>query len=183
MELACICEGASGREMAGKHLRNRNIAVVGDTSICADNCEVDDISILDNTEVNQGAETERTVMSEYEDNNAGNIITTEVGVGMSSKQLQDILTKALSTLWTDILAIIETNNSKDQAECSKLSSDILTITEQLDSKLQAATENITAKIRQESEKLSEKLTQKLHNEVKKLSTDICTLRNDTERKI
>jgi hypothetical protein len=44
--------------------------------------------------------------------------------------------------------------------------------------LQTATENITAKIEQENEKL----TQKLHNEVKKLSSDICTLRNDTEIK-
>jgi len=44
--------------------------------------------------------------------------------------------------------------------------------------LQAATENITAKIQQENERL----IQKLNNEVKKLSSDICTLRNDTERK-
>jgi len=43
-------------------------------------------------------------------------------------------------------------------------------------------QNITAKIGQEIEKLSEKLTQNLHNEVKKLSSDICTLRNDTDRK-
>jgi len=48
--------------------------------------------------------------------------------------------------------------------------------------LQAVTENITAKIRQENEKLFEKLTQNLHNEVKKLSSDICTLRNDNECK-
>ena len=41
---------------------------------------------------------------------------------------------------------------------------------------------MTAKIQQEIEKLSEKLTPNLHNEVKKLSKDICTLRNDTERK-
>jgi len=79
-------------------------------------------------------------------------------------------------LRTDIVTIIETNNSKFQAECLYLRLD-------LDSKLQAATENITAKIRQENEKRSEKLTQKLHNEVTKLSTDICTLRNGTERKI
>lgn len=100
-------------------------------------------------------------MSECEGNNSGSIVTTEVGVGMSSKQLQDLLTNALSTLRTDIV----------------------TITEQLDSKLQAVTENITARILEENEKLFEKLTQKLHNEVKKLSTDICTLRNDTEHKI
>jgi len=96
-------------------------------------------------------------MSECEDNNAGSIVTTEVGVGMSSKQLQDLLTNALSTLRTDIV----------------------TITEQLDSKLQVVTENITAKIREENENL----THILHNEVKKLSSDICTLRNGTERKI
>ena len=48
--------------------------------------------------------------------------------------------------------------------------------------MQKATEKITAKIRQENEKLSEKLKQKLQNEVKELSTDVCTLRNDTERK-
>jgi len=147
--------------MAGKYLRNRSIAFLEDSIVRADSNEVDEISSLDNTAVNQGAEIEGTVMSECEDNNPGSIVTTEVGVGMSSKQLQDLLTNALSTLRTDIV----------------------TITEQLDSKLQAVTENITAKIREENEKLSEKLTQKLHNEVKKLSTDICTLRNGTERKI
>jgi len=129
--------------MAGKHLRNRNIAVVENISGCADNSEVDEVSCLEDTTVNQGPETERTVMPENEENNAGSIITTEVGVGMSPRQLQDILTKALSTLRTDI-------------------------TEQLDSKLQVVTENITVKIREENEKLS----QKLYEEVKKLSTDI-----------
>jgi len=44
--------------------------------------------------------------------------------------------------------------------------------------LQTATENIATKIEQENEKL----TQKVHNEFKKLSNDICTLRNDTEIK-
>ena len=87
--------GASEREVAGKHLCNRNIAVVENISGCADNSEVDGVSCLDDTTVNQGPETERTVMPENEDNNAGSIITTEVGVGMSSRQLQDILTKAL----------------------------------------------------------------------------------------
>jgi hypothetical protein len=57
----------------------------------------------------------------------------------------------------------------------------LTSTDHLDSKLQAATENITAKI-QQNEKLREKLIQKLHNKVQKLSSDICTLRSDTEHK-
>jgi hypothetical protein len=81
--------------MAGKHLRNRNIAIVEDFSGCADNSEVDEVSCLDDTSVNQGPETERTVMPENEYNNGDSIIATEVGVGMSSRQLQDILTKAL----------------------------------------------------------------------------------------
>jgi len=93
-------------------------------------------------------------MPENEDNNAGSIIATKVSVCMSAKQLQDILTKALSTLRADI-------------------------TEQLDSKLQGVTENITVKIQEENERLS----QKLYDEVKKLSTNICALRNETERKI
>ena len=62
-------------------------------------------------------------MSECEGNNVDSIVTTEVGVGMSARQLQDLLTNAFS---------------KYQAECSNLRSD-------LDSKLQAVTENITAK--------------------------------------
>ena len=72
-------------------------------------------------------------MSGCEGSNSDSIVTTEVGVGMSTRQRQDLLTNALSTLRTDIVTII-------------------------DSKLQAVTENITAKIRQENEKLSEKLT-------------------------
>jgi len=96
-------------------------------------------------------------MSECESNNPDSRVTNEVGVGMSTRQLQDLLTNALSTLRTDIVTII-------------------------DSKLQAVTKNITAKIGQGNERLSEKLTQNLHNEVKKLSSDICTLRNYTERK-
>jgi cell division septum initiation protein DivIVA len=38
-------------------------------------------------------------------------------------------------------------------------------------------------IQQDNEKLGEKLTQNLHNEIQKLSRDICTLRNDTEHKL
>ena len=119
---------------------------------------------------------QKEVLCQFEGNNADSTVTTEVRVGMSTRQLQNILNNALSTLRTDIVTLTETNNSKFQAECLNLKLD-------LDSKLQAATENITANIRQENEKLSEKLTQKLHNEFKELSTDICTLRNDTERKI
>jgi hypothetical protein len=144
---------------------------------------VHEISSFDNTAVNQGVETEGTVMSECESNNADSTVTTEVGVGMSARQLQDRLNNALSVFKKDIVTIIETNNSKFQAECINYRSDSLTITKQLYSKFHAVTEKITAKLRQENEKLSEKLTQELHNEVKNLSTDRSTLRNDTERKI
>ena len=80
-------------------------------------------------------------MSECEGNNTDSIVTTEVGVSMSTRQLHDLLINALSAFKTEIVTIIETNNSKFQAECLNLRS-------HLDSKLQAATENIAAKIRQ-----------------------------------
>ena len=48
--------------------------------------------------------------------------------------------------------MIETTNSKFQAQCPNLRSDFVTITEILDSEFQAMTENITAKIQQENEK-------------------------------
>ena len=57
-----MCEFTSGREMAGKHLRNRRTAFVEDSIVRRDNNEVDEISSLDNTAVNQGAETEGIVV-------------------------------------------------------------------------------------------------------------------------
>ena len=147
-------EVTSGREMAGRHLRNRSITIVEDSIVRRGSNEVDIISSLENAAVNQEAETEGTVMSEREGNNSDSIASTEVGVCMSTRQLQDLLTNAISTLRTDIVTIIGTNNSKYQVECSKLRSDFVTITEQLDSKLQTATENTTAKIEQENEKLT-----------------------------
>jgi len=100
--------------------------------------------------------TSGSKMAECEGNNSDSIVTTEVSVAMSTRQLQDLLTNVFSTL----------------------RSDFVTFTEQLDSKLQAA----TAKKQQEKEKLCAKLTQNLHNEVQELSSDICTSRNDTEHK-
>jgi hypothetical protein len=82
-----------------------------------DSDEVDQISSLDDTAINQEAESEGIVMSECVGNNSGSITTTEVSVGMSTRQLQDLLTKAFSTFRRDIAAIRETNNSKFQAEC------------------------------------------------------------------
>ena len=125
--------------MAGRHLRNRSIAFVENSIGRRDSYVVDEISSLYNTAVNQWAETEGTVMLECEGNNPDSIVTTEVGVSMLAKQLQDLLPNALSNLRTDIVTMIETSNSKLQAECSNLRSD-------LDSKLQAVTENITAKL-------------------------------------
>jgi len=126
--------------MAGRHLRNRNIIFVKDSIFPRDSSEVHGISSFDNTAVNQGAETEGTVMSECECKNADSTFTAVVDVGVSGRQLQDRLTFGLSTLRTDIVTIIETNNSKFQAECLNLRSDFLYITEQLDSEHQAATE-------------------------------------------
>ena len=153
----CVCEVTSGTKLAGRHLRNRSITFVEDSIGGRDSNEVDETSSLDNTVVNQEAETKENVTAECECNNSASIVTTEVGVGMSTRQLYDLLTNAISTLRADITANLE-------------------------SKLQAATENITANIEQENEKLSEKLTQILNNEVQKLSNDICTVRNDTEHK-
>ena len=67
----------------------------------------------------------------------------------------------------NIVTMIGTTNLKFQPECSNLRSSFLTITY---SKLEATTENVTAKVQHSNEKL----TQKLHNEVKKMSSDICT---------
>jgi len=108
---------------------------------------------------------------------------------MTTRKLQDLLNDVITwrtdivttseIKFQDIVTMIETTNSKFQAECSNLRSHFLTITY---SKLQTATENITAKIQQANEKLSDNLTQILHNEVKKMSSGICTLQNDTENK-
>jgi hypothetical protein len=113
-------------------------------------------------------------MSECEDNNSDSTVTSEVSVGMSTRQMQALLTNVVTTLRTDIVTMIETNDSKFQT-VFKSKIKFLTITKHLDSNLQAATENISAKIQQENEELIEQLAQKLHNEVKKLSSDICTL--------
>jgi ElaB/YqjD/DUF883 family membrane-anchored ribosome-binding protein len=148
--------------MAGRHLYNRCIAVVEDSTYGRDSNDVDEFSSLGNTAVYQEAETDGSViMSECEGNNSVSTLITETSVSMSTRQMQDLLNSVITTLRADIVTMIETNNSI----------------------LQAATENITAKIQQENEKLSEKLTQKLHNEVKKLSSEICTLRGDTENKL
>jgi hypothetical protein len=127
------------------HLIEGESTILFTDTFCVLTCVIS----LDNTAINQEAEAERTVMTECQGNNSDSIVTTEVSVGMSTRQLQDLLTNAISTLRSDIVTTTETNNSKFQVECSNLRSEFLTITEHLDSKLQAATENITAKIQQE----------------------------------
>ena len=101
-----------GREMAGRHLRNRNITFVVDSIVCRDSNVVHGIGSFDNTAVNQWAETEGIVMSVCECYNADSTVTTEVGVGMSARQLQDILNNALTVFKKVIVTIIETNNTK-----------------------------------------------------------------------
>ena len=122
-------EVTSGREMTGRHLRNRRITIVEDSIGRRGSNEVDIISSLENAAVNKEAETEGIVMSEREGNNSDSTASTEVGVCMSTRQLQDLLTNAISTLRTDVVKIIETNNSKFQVECLKLRSNFVTITE------------------------------------------------------
>jgi len=124
-----VFEVTSGREMTGRHLRNRRITIVEDSIGRRGSNEVDIISSLENAAVNKEAETEGIVMSEREGNNSDSTASTEVGVCMSTRQLQDLLTNAISTLRTDVVKIIETNNSKFQVECLKLRSNFVTITE------------------------------------------------------
>jgi len=100
VEIACVCEVTSGREMAGRHLRNRSISFVEDSIGRGDTNEVNKIRSFINTAVILGAETEGTVTSEWKGNNSDSIFTTEVGVGMSNGRLQEL-----------------------QAECSNLRSD------------------------------------------------------------
>ena len=49
MELTCVVEVTSGREMAGRHLRNQSIVVGEDSIVHRDSNEVNQISSLDNT--------------------------------------------------------------------------------------------------------------------------------------
>ena len=55
-------EVTSGREMPGRHLRNRSITIVEDSIGRRGSNEVDIISSLENGAVNQEAETEGIVM-------------------------------------------------------------------------------------------------------------------------
>jgi len=109
---ACACEVTSGRKIPGRHLRNRSITFVEGSIGGRDSNEVDEINSLYNTAINQEAETEGIVMSVCVGSNSDSIVTIEVSVGMSTRQLQDLLTNAISTLRTDIVTIIETNDSK-----------------------------------------------------------------------
>jgi hypothetical protein len=180
--------------MAGKHLRNRNIAVLEDSTYDKINDEVDNANSVKDTAVSQEGELDGSVVTtESEIHNSVSTLTTEASVSMSTKQMQDLLSSAISTLRADIVSvtetkfqevvkIIETNNLKFQAECSSLRANFLTITEQLDSKLQAATDNITARIQQENDKLTKELKQNMQIEVNKLNGEISTLRNDCENK-
>jgi len=49
-------------------------------------------------------------MSECEGNNADSTVTTEVGVGMSARQLQHLQTNGLSVFKTEFVTIIKNYN-------------------------------------------------------------------------
>jgi hypothetical protein len=115
-----VCEVTSGRKLTGRHLRNRSITFVEDSIGGRDSNEVDETSSVDNTVVNQEVETEGNVTAECECNNSDSTVTTEIGVGVSTRHLYDLQTNAISTLRADITANLE-------------------------SKLHAATESITAR--------------------------------------
>ena len=139
--------------MAGKQLRNRNVTSVEDDLSSKNSSETDKFSNIDSGEANHEVNTEESGMSVCESNDSGGTVTEEVSVSMSARQLQDLLTSAISTL-----------------------------TEQLDSKFQEATESITAKITTEISARIQQENEKLHCEVRELANDIRTLRNDTENK-
>ena len=100
MELACV-RLLIERKMAGRHLRNQSIALVEGNIGGRDSNEFEEISSLDNTAINQEAETIGSVMSECEGNNSDGVVSTEVGVDMSIRQMHDLLTSAISTLRSD----------------------------------------------------------------------------------
>ena len=123
------CEVTSDRNMSGRHVRNQGITVVDDRIGGRGSNEVNVFSSLDNTAVNKDVETVRTlVMSGSEDNNSDSTITTDVSVGMSARQVQDLLTNVIATLMTDFVTKTKTTKCKFQAECSNLRSDIVTLT-------------------------------------------------------
>ena len=143
----------SGGDMADKHLRNRSIAITEDKLEHKGSNKVDVINSPKSMVVNQEIETEETNIPEHESNQSGSMVVKEIGTCRSTSQLQDLITNAIAALRTDIVMIIEKNNSEIQVECSKLRLELAT-----------ATASITTKIEQENEKQ----TQKLYNEVKKI---------------
>ena len=110
-------------------VHNQGITVVDDRIGGRGSNEVNVFSSVDNTAVNQEVETVRTlVMSGSEDKNSDSTVTTDVNVGMSARKLQDLLTNVIATLRKDTITMTKTTNSKFQAECSNLRSDIITLT-------------------------------------------------------
>ena len=94
-------------EMAGRHLRNRSITIVEDKIERKGSNEVDVINSLKSAAVNQEVATEETDIPEREGNNSDSMVSNEVGVCRSTRQLQDLLTNAFSALRADIVTIIE----------------------------------------------------------------------------
>jgi len=65
------------------------------------------------------------LLSGIEDKHSESAVKTDVSVGTSARKLQDLLTNVIVTL---TVTVTKTTNSKFQAECSNLRSDIVTLT-------------------------------------------------------
>jgi hypothetical protein len=95
--------------MAGRYLRTGSITVYRAVLVVEALMGVSEFRSLDNTAVNQEVETEESVvMSECECSNSHGTFTTEVSVGMSTRQLQDILTNIIISVRTDSVTLMET---------------------------------------------------------------------------
>ena len=104
--------------MTDRHLRNRSVTIVEDKIERKSSNEVDVISSLENAAVNQEIEAEKSVMSEREGNHSDSMVSTEVGVCMSTGQLQDLISNAISVLRTDIVEIIEKKETSSVYDCT-----------------------------------------------------------------
>jgi len=104
-----VLEVTSGRKMADRHLRNQSITIVEENIGRRGSNEVDIIGNPENAAVNRETEAEETGIPECEGNHSDSRVANEVGVCGSARQLQDLITNAISALRTDIVEIIEKN--------------------------------------------------------------------------
>jgi uncharacterized glyoxalase superfamily protein PhnB len=95
--------------MAGKHLRNRNIAGLEDSTCDKNNDEGNNTNSDKDSIVDHEAEIDGSVvMTEGEIDKSASTHTTEASVSMSTKQMQNLLSSAITTLRADIVTVTET---------------------------------------------------------------------------